>query len=129
MTLLVALVVGVLFGSGSYLLLKADLLRVVAGLVLISNAAILALLGAGVTRGQAPILPLSKGVEASDPLVQALALTALVIGFATTALLLVLVYRVHGSLETVDLDELSQIEARREEELEAAERPSEEVSA
>lgn len=129
MILLTALAVGVLFGSGSYLLLKADLLRVAAGLVLISNAAILALLGAGVSRGRAPILPLPKGAEASDPLVQALALTALVIGFATAALLLVLVYRVHGSLETVDLDELSQIEARAEEEVEAAERPPEEVSA
>jgi multisubunit Na+/H+ antiporter MnhC subunit len=48
-------------------------------------------------------------------------LTALVIGFAVTALLLSLAYRVYASLETVDLDELSRAEVRREEELEREE--------
>lgn len=43
------------------------------------------------------------------------------IGFAVTALLLSLVYRIYTSLETVDLDELSKAEIRREEELEREE--------
>jgi len=78
-----SLVVGVLFGTGVFLLLKADLFRVVAGIVLISNAANLTLMASGVTRGASPILPAEEGGQIADPLVQAMTLTALVIGFAT----------------------------------------------
>lgn len=116
MTLLLALGVGVLFGSGAFLMLKPDLFRVVAGMVLISNSAILTVITSGLSRGDAPIYPLAERV--SDPLVQAMALTAIVIGFAVTALLVVLVYLIYTSHETVDLDELSHQEARREAELE-----------
>lgn len=109
MSLVLALAVGVLFGSGAYLVLKPDLFRVVVGIVLTSNAAALAVMSSGVARGREPIYPLPGGLV-SDPLVQAMALTALVIGFATTALLLALVFRVYSSLRTVDLDELSRAE-------------------
>lgn len=118
MTLLISAVVGIVFGSGCYLLLKGDLFRVVAGTVLISNAAILTLLAAGFTRGAAPIRPFPRASPVSDPLVQALALTALIIGFGVTALLLTVAFRVYASSRTVDLDQLSQIEASREDELE-----------
>lgn len=112
MTLLYALVVGVLFGAGAFLLLKADLFRVVVGTVLISNAAVLTLVASGLSRGDAPILPISGSV--SDPVVQALALTAIIIGFGVTALLLGLAYRVYVSHHTVDLDQLSDVEASRQ---------------
>jgi multicomponent Na+:H+ antiporter subunit C len=117
MNLLAAAVVGVLFGCGAYLVLKPDLFRVVVGMVLISNAANLTLMASGLTRGAIPILPLGEGAV-SDPLVQAMTLTAIVIGFAVTALLLGLAYRVYTSHATVDLDELSRAEARTEAELE-----------
>lgn len=117
MTLLYATAVGTLFGSGAYLLLKSDLFRIVIGMALIANAANLALIASGVQRGVSPILPL-EGEQASDPLVQALTLTAIVIGFATIALLLALVERVHSTHGTVDLDELSHAEASQEHELE-----------
>lgn len=120
MTLLLAATVGMLFGSGAYLMLKPDLLRIVAGLVLVSNAAILTLLAAGLGRGQAPILPLEEG-PVSDPVVQALALTGIVIGLAVTALLFALAYCVYITSETIDLDELSRLEVRREQELEQEE--------
>ena len=120
MTLLFAAAVGVLFGSGAYLLLKPDLLRVVVGIALIANAANLAVMASGLTRGRSPIHPL-EGEQISDPLVQAMTVTAIVIGFAVTALLLSLVYRIYVSLHTVDLDELSHVEARHEEELEREE--------
>lgn len=116
MTVVLSLVIAILFGAGAYLMLKTDLFRVVAGMVLISNAAVLTLIAAGLSRGRAPIHPLPD--VPSDPLVQAMAVTAIVIGFGVTALLLALVYRVYTSLETVDLDELSHEEARREKELE-----------
>jgi multicomponent Na+:H+ antiporter subunit C len=118
--LLLAATVGTLFGSGASLMLKPDLLRIVAGLVLVSNAAILALLAAALDRGRAPILPLGDGAV-SDPVVQALALTGIVIGLAVAALLFVLAYQVYATSETIDLDELSQLETRREQELEQEE--------
>jgi multicomponent Na+:H+ antiporter subunit C len=114
--LLTAAVVGVLFGSGVFLLLKPDLLRVVAGLVLISNAANLTLMGSGLARGQAPILPPTGTAPVSDPLAQAMTLTALVIGFAVTALLLSLVVVLHRRRHSLDFDELSH------QEMEAAQR-------
>ncbi len=117
MNLLAAAVVGVLFGCGAYLVLKPDLFRVVVGMVLISNAANLTLMASGLSRGVIPILPLGEGAV-SDPLVQAMTLTAIVIGFAVTSLLLGLAYRVYTSHATVDLDELSRAEARTEADLE-----------
>jgi len=118
MTLLFALAVGVLFGSGAYLILKADLLRITVGIVLISNAANLTLMSSGLTRGQAPTYPLTAGKPVSDPLVQAMTLTALVIGFAVTALLVSVAFRVRTSSGSVDIDELTRREQETERELE-----------
>ncbi len=120
MTLLLATAVSVLFGTGAFLMLKPDLFRVVVGMVLISNAAILALVASGLSRGAAPIHPLPDAAV-SDALVQAMALTAIVIGFGVTALLLVIAYRVYTSHASVDLDELSRQEVRREQQLEREE--------
>ena len=116
MTLLLALAVGALFGTGTYLLLKPDLFRVVVGLVLISNATILTLMASG-RRGQAPILPFDAGEAVAAPLVQAMALTAVVIGFAVTAVLLALARRVHATHDDADLDALSRAEAEAESEV------------
>jgi multicomponent Na+:H+ antiporter subunit C len=118
MNLFVALVVAVLFGTGASLLLKPDLFRVVAGLMLISNAASLTVIASGLRRGQAPINPLVPGEPVSDPLTQAMTLTALIIGFATTALLLAMAYRIYTTHRSVDLDDLSRSERSAEEALE-----------
>lgn len=120
MTLFLAAVVACLFGTGTFLVLKTDLLRVVIGIVLISHAANLTLMASGLTRGKAPLYPLPAD-EVSDPLVQAMTLTALVIGFAVTALLLSLAYRVYATHFSVDFDRLAEEEARREAELEREE--------
>ena len=118
MNLFVALVVAVLFGTGASLLLKPDLFRVVAGLMLISNAASLTVIASGLRRGQPPIYPLVPGEPVADPLTQAMTLTALIIGFATTALLLAMAYRIYTTHRSVDLDDLSRSERSAEEELE-----------
>ncbi len=118
MTLILATAIGTLFGTGAYLLLKPDLFRIVAGIVLVANAANLTLMASGLARDKSPIYPLEEGAEISDPLVQAMTITAVVIGFGVTALLLCLAYRVYVSSHTVDLDELSHAEARHEAELE-----------
>ena len=125
MTVYAALVVAVVFASGTFLLLQRDLTRVVVGIILVSNSAVLFVISAGLTRGAAPILPL-EGEGASDPLVQAMALTALVIGFAVAALLLAMVYRLYTTTGTVDLEEIAEAEMREAEALERADDPERE---
>jgi multicomponent Na+:H+ antiporter subunit C len=120
MILVFSIAIGLLFMAGVYLILKHDLIRVVGGMVLISNAANLFIMGSAVSRGDAPILPIDG--EYSDPVVQALVLTAVVISFGVSALLLAIVYRVYLSHRTVDLDELTEkdIEQVRAEAVKAA---------
>lgn len=95
MNLLLALSVAVLFGAGTFLMLKHDLIRMAAGVLMISNAVTLFIMSVGLSRGQAPIYPLEEGRPISDPVVQSLTLTAIVISFGLTALLLTIIYRVY----------------------------------
>lgn len=117
MTLLLSLAVATLVGAGSYLLLKHDLVRVVIGVLLLSNGANLFIMVSGLQKGAAPVYPLEANVPVADPLVQAMTLTAIVITFGVTALLLSLIYRVYIAHATVDTDTLAQ--AEEEEELSA----------
>ena len=94
----VALTIGALLGSGTFMLLRPRGFAVVQGLVLISHGINLLLVAMGRVRlGSEPILGAQEGPVA-DPLAQALVLTAIVISFGTTAFLLVLAYR--GYLRT-----------------------------
>ena len=102
------------------LVLHRDLVRVVLGIVIISQAAVLTLIASGLSRGQAPIDP-DSGRPISDPLSQAMALTAIVIGLAVTALLLALVLRVVDAYRVRDLHDVSEEEAEHEARLERAE--------
>jgi multicomponent Na+:H+ antiporter subunit C len=129
--LVFALSASVLFGPGAYLLLNRDLVRVVLGIVIVSQAATLTLIASGLSRGAAAIYPL-RGRRVSDPLSQAMALTAIVIGLAVTALLLVLVLRVALAFRSRGLDEVAEEEAARDARLErdeAAAHDSEEAAA
>ena len=125
MTVYAALVVAVVFASGTFLLLQRDLTRVVVGIILVSNSAVLFIISAGLRRGVAPILPLGDE-GASDPLVQAMALTALVIGFGVAALLLAMVYRLYTTHGTVDLEEIAAAEMREAAALERTDDPERE---
>lgn len=117
MILLISAVISVVFASGAFLVLQRDLLRVVVGIVLISNSSVLFIMASGLSRGEPPIYPLDEGVV-SDPLVQAMSLTALVIGSSTAALLLALVYRLYVAHRSVDIDDISQAEMEAAEALE-----------
>src|SRR3954468_755636 len=121
MILAFALTAAVLFGTGAYLLLERDLLRVVGGIALISQAAAVTLIGVSLTRGQAPIAP-DPGQPVSDPVPQALVLTALVIGLATLALLLALVHRVVVVFRTAQREALAAREAEHAQALEPEKR-------
>jgi multicomponent Na+:H+ antiporter subunit C len=111
MIVLLAGLVGVLVTCGVYLILRRTLLRVLFGIVLLSNAVNLALLTVGrVLRAAPPILPegaTAPVVAAANPLPQALVLTAIVIGFGLVAFALVLVYRVYWTFDTIDTDDLA----------------------
>ncbi len=117
MILALSVVIAVVFGSGTFLIMQRDLLRLVVGIVLVSNSAVLFIIAAGLSRGEAPIYPLGDA-ETSDPLVQAMALTALVIGSSVAALLLALVYRLYVLHYSVDMDDISDAEMREAERLE-----------
>ena len=123
MILVLSLVIAVVFGSGAFLILQRDLFQVVVGIVLISNAAILFIISAGLTRGEPPIYPLPEGSTIADPLVQAMALTAIVISSSVTALLLSLVYRLYVAHDSVDIEDVSAAERREAEALERGEDP------
>ncbi|MFB6087647.1 MAG: sodium:proton antiporter [Haloarculaceae archaeon] len=102
-----ATVLGLLFALGTYLVLRRDVVRVVWGVTIISQAANVYLVTMGGLSGVAPIV--SHGGahgHVTDPLVQALVLTAIVIGFGTTAFALVLTYRVYEEHGTIDLQEV-----------------------
>lgn len=116
MTLLLSIAIGVLFGTGIALMQGRDLIRTVAGVLLVSNAVNLLIISAGLSRGAAPIYPLPGGQPVSDPLVEALALTATVITFGLTSLLLVLVYRVYVAHASTDSRDIARRELEEERE-------------
>ncbi len=126
MILYSALVVSVIFASGTFLLLQRDLTRVVVGIILVSNSAVLFIMSSGLMRGAAPIYPVGGAGSTSDPLVQAMALTALIIGFGVAALLLAMIYRLYTSHRTVDLEEIADAEMREAEALERMDDPERE---
>ena len=86
---LIAIVAG-LSAVGIYLITSRVLSRIVLGFALLGHAAVLALLSAGGPAGEAPLADTSNGVDISNPLPQALALTAIVISFGLTIFLLAL---------------------------------------
>lgn len=106
MAALMASAIGVLVACGVYLLLRGRTVTVIFGLTLISYAVNLFLLSAGrVGRGLAPVLVEGGGVTAyTDPLPQALVLTAIVISFGMTAFLVVLALRARLTLRTDHVD-------------------------
>ena len=107
MELLVLPLVAVLLSAGIYLVTDRTLLRVVIGLGLISNGTNLGILSmSGLTDGAAPILHGAHHGPVVDPLPQALILTAIVIAFGVTALLLTLAYKTYQAYSGDDLGEL-----------------------
>lgn len=110
MQLLLALLTGVLFASGVYLVLQRNLLRMIFGLVLLSNAVNLLVLSMGrVARVAPPLVPLGEQAPlevVANPLPQALVLTAIVIGFGLVSFALVLAYRSFVTLGAVETDAL-----------------------
>ncbi len=105
MEALLSLIIGLLTAGGIYLLLRARTFPVVLGLSLLSYAVNLFLFAMGrLTIGRAPIItPGAAGY--TDPLPQALVLTAIVIGFAMTAFVIMLALKARAELGNDHVDE------------------------
>ncbi len=108
MELVIALGIGVLAGSGVWLLLRPRTFQVIVGLSLLSYAVNLFIVVMGWVRGGlAPIVQAGVPPDPAayaDPLPQALVLTAIVISFATTALFLVVLLAARGLTGTDHVD-------------------------
>ena len=131
-----SLTIAILFGIGTFLILRRDIVKVIIGLTIISHAINMTIVSAGIFEGsKVPIITgdehasaasgtvfndsISQGVlapitsngqiEFVDPLVQAMALTAIVISLAITAFILILAYRIHEEYGTTDIQELRRL--------------------
>jgi multicomponent Na+:H+ antiporter subunit C len=92
MSVVMAGTAAALFAIGTYLLLQRKLSRVIVGLGLLGHGANVLFVNSG-RRGLPPLIGQGDPSDFADPLPQSLVLTAIVIGFGTTALLLALAYR------------------------------------
>lgn len=109
MSFWLAITIGVLYGAGVYMLLRRSLFQLVLGLVLLSHGAnLLIFTSGGLTRAEPPVLSADPEAKPppTDPLPQALILTAIVISFGVLAFTLVLFHRGDMVIGTNDPDAL-----------------------
>ena len=111
MEVLLALMIGTLYAAGIYMILRRSLVKLIIGVILLGNGANLLIFLLGrIAKGSPPIIPENSKVflEAyTDPLPQALILTAIVISFGLQAFAIILVKRAHKVVKTDDLDEMN----------------------
>jgi multicomponent Na+:H+ antiporter subunit C len=113
-SMLLAFVAAALFGAGLYMTLSRHVVRMVLGLSMLTTAVNLVLFQAGRIRSaEPPLIP--EGAErlgnSADPVPQALVLTAIVIGFALTVILVALALRAWGSHRTLRTDKMRSAQA------------------
>jgi multicomponent K+:H+ antiporter subunit C len=109
MEMIVAAAIGVLAASGIWLLLRPRTFQVIIGMSLLSYAVNLFIFAMGRLKMDAPPIvdatdPAVDLARYADPVPQALVLTAIVIGFATTALFLVVIIATRGMTGTDHVD-------------------------
>jgi multicomponent Na+:H+ antiporter subunit C len=133
---ILSITIALIFGIGTFLILRRDIIKIIIGLSLISHAVNMLIVSTGVFDGEkspiitdgyhgsgseiiftdklsegifAPIVPSGMETQFVDPLVQALVLTAIVISLATTAFILILAYRIHEEYGTTDIRKLRRL--------------------
>ncbi|TAJ13207.1 Na+/H+ antiporter subunit C [Marinilabiliaceae bacterium JC017] len=116
MELVLAIFIGLLYACGVYLLLRRSIVKLILGVFVLSNATNLVIfLAGGITRSGISILQDEVVVDKSnitDPLPQALILTAIVIGLGIAAYTLALKYKYYKVTGTDDLDRLKNTDQR-----------------
>lgn len=114
-----AIITGMLYAAGLYLLMHRSFIKLVIGIVLFAHACNFFLFTAGgIKRGMpAFITDESQDITGiADPLPQALILTAIVIGLGIQAFAIVLLKRVYHTSGTSDLDQLRNTDREEEDE-------------
>ncbi|GKV66604.1 MULTISPECIES: Na(+)/H(+) antiporter subunit C [Sporosarcina] len=106
MELMLSILIGVLFTAAVYLILSRSLLKVILGTGLLSHGAHLLILTMGGLSGSKPPVLIDGVTDFADPLPQALILTAIVISFGVTAVILVMAYRMYAVHKTDNMNEL-----------------------
>jgi len=114
MEILLAILVGILYTVGVYMILRRSIVKFIIGIIFMSNATnLLVFLASGIVSGN-PVFVDEKLVDSSqmaDPLPQALVLTAIVIGFGIIVFTLALKYKFFELTGTDDLDQLKKTDA------------------
>ena len=115
MLVLMAILIGVLYATGVYLMLRRNVVKLIFGLFLLGHAAnLLIFTVGGLVRARPPLAAVGADApppDVADPLPQALVLTAIVIGFALTSFFAVLAKRVFLATGTDDTDALKSTES------------------
>jgi len=111
MEILLAIITGVLYASGIYMIMRRSMVKLILGNILLGNGVNLLIFVLGrITKGEPPIIDSAEkvleGVYA-DPIPQALILTAIVISFGLQAFAIILMKRTFKVLKTDDLDQLN----------------------
>ena len=111
MEILLAIMTGILYAAGVFMILRRSLVKLIIGLILLGNGANLLIFLLGrISKGKPPIIPADSNVfiEAyADPVPQALILTAIVISFGLQSFAIVLIKRAYQDVGTDDLDEMN----------------------
>lgn len=113
MDLIMVVLIGVLYTSGLYMMLKRSLVKVIIGLIFLGYSANLLIFTVGrLTNGNPAFVNTDGSLpeKFADPLPQALILTAIVIGFGVQAFAIVLFKRLYQETGTDDLDKLKSTE-------------------
>jgi multicomponent Na+:H+ antiporter subunit C len=101
---------GILYAGGIYMILRRSMVKLIIGLILLGNGANLLIFLLGrIVKGKPPIIPqeASQFTDVyTDPVPQALILTAIVISFGLQSFAIVLIKRAYRLLNTDDLDNL-----------------------
>lgn len=111
MEILLAIMTGILYAAGIYLILRRSLVKLIIGIVILGNGVnLLIFLMGGLVKGSPPLIPEDgtalEGLYA-DPVPQALILTAIVISFGLQSFAIVLIKRAYKVLKTDDIDTMN----------------------
>lgn len=111
MEILLIFIIGLLYASGIYMMLRRSLVKLIIGLVLLAHGVNLLIFLVGrIVKGNPPIIHDSVKVLSdvyADPIPQALILTAIVISFGLQSFAIILLKRTYIVVKTDDLDELN----------------------
>ncbi len=121
MEVILAILIGVIYSTSLFLILRRSIVKMIIGLALFGHAANLLIITSGrVVKGRPPLIDTDPevkyltgvpAVDYADPIPGALVLTAIVIGFAILAFTAVLVKRAHQEIGTDDLEEMRSTDA------------------